>query len=60
MFYKNTIAALDLLHAELPRTLVNLAEPLNMEIVTELNKGLICSTLHLYVIVCVRCCHVRT
>ena len=49
MFNKNVIAALDILHEELPRTLVNLVEPLNMEIVTELNRGLICSALHLYV-----------
>lgn len=43
----NLIAALNILQAELPRTLVNLVEPINIEIVTELNKGLICSLLHL-------------
>eukprot|EP00916_Digyalum_oweni_P014298 GHVL01023480.1.p1 GENE.GHVL01023480.1~~GHVL01023480.1.p1 ORF type:complete len:543 (+),score=33.57 GHVL01023480.1:2-1630(+) len=51
-FYANTVAALDILHAELPRTLVNLVEPLNMEIVTELNKGLICSALHFFLCDC--------
>ena len=47
MFYKNTIAALDILHAELPRTLVNLVEPLNIEMLRGLNQGLICSMLHM-------------
>ena len=46
-FYKNTIAALDILHAELPRTLVNLVEPLNIEMLRGLNQGLICSMLHM-------------
>ncbi|XP_076464761.1 uncharacterized protein LOC143296616 [Babylonia areolata] len=45
-FHEHVTAALDILHAQLPRTLVNLVEPLNMEIVTDLNKGLLCSTLH--------------
>lgn len=48
----NLIAALNILQAELPRTLVNLVEPINIEIVTELNKGLICSLLHLYLCDC--------
>ncbi|KAL8576168.1 hypothetical protein ACOMHN_027823 [Nucella lapillus] len=51
-FRKNLLAALDLLQAELPRTLVNLVEPLNVEILTELNKGIICSIAHLYACDC--------
>ena len=49
MFNKNVIAALDILHEELPRTFVNLVGPINIEIVAELNRGLICSALHMYV-----------
>nr|KAG5711996.1 hypothetical protein BaRGS_026437 [Batillaria attramentaria] len=51
-YKKHVMAALDILHAEMPRTLVNLVEPLNMEIVTELNKGLLCSALHYFICEC--------
>lgn len=51
-YKSNVIAALDILHAELPRTLVNLVEPLNMEIVIELNKGILCSALHFFLCEC--------
>lgn len=51
-YYEHMTSALDILHAQLPRTLVNLVEPLNMEIVTELNKGFLCSTLHFLVCEC--------
>ncbi|XP_076442169.1 phospholipase B1, membrane-associated-like [Babylonia areolata] len=51
-FRKNVEAALDLLQAELPRTLVNLVEPLNVEMLTDLNKGIICSAVHLYACDC--------
>jgi hypothetical protein len=46
-FAENIVAALDILHAKLPRTLVNLVEPINVEIVKELNEGILCAALHL-------------
>ncbi|KAK7104476.1 hypothetical protein V1264_019185 [Littorina saxatilis] len=51
-FYMNLVRALDVLHSELPRTLVNLVEPLNMGTITQLNKGLVCSALHYLVCEC--------
>lgn len=41
-------AALDHLHAHLPRTFVNLAELLDLSVLPDLSKGLICPLLHNY------------
>ncbi len=44
--------ALDLLHDQLPRAFVNLVSVLNVGEVEELNRGLVCSTLHSSVCPC--------
>ncbi len=45
--YINSIQkALDLLHAELPRTLVNFVSMVNVEDIRDMNTGLVCNLLH--------------
>ncbi|XP_071080759.1 phospholipase B1, membrane-associated-like [Haliotis cracherodii] len=45
-YIESVIAALDLLQTEVPRVLVNLVETINVEIAKDLNKGLLCTVLH--------------
>jgi phospholipase B1, membrane-associated len=47
-YIENIEGALDLMQKELPRTLVNLVNALNVEEIRELNVGLACTLLHKY------------
>ena len=52
--YANNIkAALDMLHAELPRTFVNVVQLLKVNEIKELNKGPVCSAVHSFVCKCI-------
>ncbi|XP_076464552.1 phospholipase B1, membrane-associated-like [Babylonia areolata] len=51
-YYANLVRGLDVLHSELPRTLVSLVEPLNMQMVAKLNQGIVCAGLHYLVCEC--------
>merc|ERR1719228_2118480 len=52
MYKANIRAALDYLHENSPRTLVNLVEILNIETIEELAKGLVCKAVHTFVCSC--------
>lgn len=45
-YIKDIKEGLDILHAEMPKTLVNFVSILNVMDLKDMNKGLVCSTLH--------------
>jgi len=52
MYKANIRAALDYLHENVPRAFVNLVEVLNVEMASEVAKGLVCHAVHLFVCDC--------
>lgn len=47
-YISNIQKGLDILHAELPRTIVNLVSILNVQDIKDMNRGLVCPTLHVF------------
>ena len=47
-YIDNIKKGLDILHDQLPRTLVNLVSILNIKDIKDMNKGLVCPTLHVF------------
>jgi phospholipase B1 len=52
-YVKHIQETLDILHAEMPRTFVNLVQLLKINEVKELNNGVVCSAVHSYVCPCI-------